>query len=154
MWNSCSSRKSGPPHLTLNSLENTINLLRPLIKEMDRLNQELGDSNKIEVIIHLFLQQLKKGKALVSKCSSIRRWKEEEIRKKASEYGFFSSWAFRCASGWTNAWYPTPLTYTKRDVRLNKGARRICFSCAEQMCCHSPAIGLCEHWNYNNTIRC
>ncbi|KDO37555.1 hypothetical protein CISIN_1g041299mg, partial [Citrus sinensis] len=73
--------KSGPPHLTLNSLENTISLLSPLIKEMDRLNQELGDSNKIEVIIHLFLQQRKKRGALVSKYSSIRRWNLCKKRK-------------------------------------------------------------------------
>ncbi|GAY32457.1 hypothetical protein CUMW_273740 [Citrus unshiu] len=45
----------------LNSLENTLSLLSPLIKEMDRLNQELEDSNKREEIIRLFLQQLKKG---------------------------------------------------------------------------------------------
>ncbi|GAY63417.1 hypothetical protein CUMW_225410 [Citrus unshiu] len=65
----------------LNSLENTISLISPLIKEMDRLNQELGDSNKREVIIRLFLQQLKKGEALVSKCSSIRRWNLCKKRK-------------------------------------------------------------------------
>ncbi|KAL9433121.1 hypothetical protein AB3S75_028024 [Citrus x aurantiifolia] len=58
----------------LNSLENTISLLSPLIKEMDRLNRELEDSNEREEIILLFLQRLKKGEALVSKCSSIRRW--------------------------------------------------------------------------------
>ncbi|KDO41441.1 hypothetical protein CISIN_1g045239mg, partial [Citrus sinensis] len=63
------------------NLENTISLLSPLIKEMDRLNQELGDSNKREVIIRLFLQQLKKGEALVSKCSSIRRWNLCKKRK-------------------------------------------------------------------------
>ncbi|XP_024043149.1 uncharacterized protein LOC112099877 [Citrus clementina] len=67
----------------LNSLENTISLLSvaPSIKEMDRLNQELEDSNKREEIIRLFLQQLKKGEALVSKCSSIRRWNLYKKRK-------------------------------------------------------------------------
>ncbi|GAY32459.1 hypothetical protein CUMW_287470 [Citrus unshiu] len=48
---------------------------------MDRLNQELEDSNKREEIIRLFLQQLKKGEALVSKCSSIRRWNLYKKRK-------------------------------------------------------------------------
>ncbi|GAY66634.1 hypothetical protein CUMW_250340 [Citrus unshiu] len=63
------------------SLENTISLLSPFIKEMDRLNQELGDSNKREEIIRLFLQQLEEGEALVSKCSSIRRWNLYKKRK-------------------------------------------------------------------------
>ncbi|KAH9783407.1 MDIS1-interacting receptor like kinase 2 [Citrus sinensis] len=65
----------------LNSLENTINLLSPLIKEMDRLNRELEDSDKREDIIRLFLQRLKKAEALVSKCSSIRRWNLYKKRK-------------------------------------------------------------------------
>ncbi|KDO40710.1 hypothetical protein CISIN_1g045747mg, partial [Citrus sinensis] len=56
----------------LNSLENTISLLSPFIKEMNRLNQE---------IIRLFLQQLEEGEALVSKCSSIRRWNLYKKRK-------------------------------------------------------------------------
>ena len=55
--------------------------LSPSIKEMDRLNQELEDSNKREEIIRLFLQQLKKAEALVSKCSSIRRWNLYKKRK-------------------------------------------------------------------------
>ena len=48
---------------------------------MDRLNQELGDSNKREEIIRLFIQQLEEGEALVLKCSTICRWNLYKKRK-------------------------------------------------------------------------
>lgn len=61
-------------------LEYGVNVLTPLIKEMDRLNQELDDYKR-EEITRLFLQQLKKAEALVSECSNVHRWNLYKKRK-------------------------------------------------------------------------
>ncbi|KAK1589167.1 hypothetical protein Q3G72_031149 [Acer saccharum] len=56
----------------LTRLQNTVKLLAPKINEIDRLNKELENSHKEEIIA--FVRQLVKAKELVFTCSEIPSW--------------------------------------------------------------------------------
>ncbi|KAK0604804.1 hypothetical protein LWI29_019624 [Acer saccharum] len=56
----------------LTRLQNTVKLLAPKINEIDRLNKELENSPKEEIIA--FVRQLVKAKELVFTCSEIPSW--------------------------------------------------------------------------------
>lgn len=77
----------------LNSLENTTSLLSPMIKEMDWLNQELGDSNKRGdySFVSSTTEERRSSCVKVLKHPPLEVVQVVEVPKKASEYGFFSS---------------------------------------------------------------
>ncbi|KAK0603708.1 hypothetical protein LWI29_007748 [Acer saccharum] len=56
----------------LTRLQNTVKLLAPKINEIDRLNKELENSHKEEIVA--FVRQLVKAKELVITCSVIPSW--------------------------------------------------------------------------------
>lgn len=56
----------------LNALETKINILTPIVKEMERFNQKLGTDHHKQASVLSLVQRLTEAKHLVSKCTYIR----------------------------------------------------------------------------------